>query len=242
MYQTKKTVLTSELKISEFILNNPYLLLFLEHFGIDLPIQDKSLETICAENNVSLELLVSFANLYNGVQDIQTVDLSFDDAKAIIRYLKSSHRFYSDEIYPEIQNTIKRMAEVNDSSEMALVKKFFNEYLNEVKTHLDYEDDIVFPYVLNLSDKIQNKNQGEKSKGYSILNFREEHNDIEEKLDDLKQLLIKYLPHKNDRKLRRILLLSLFELEYDLNVHAQIEQLILIPLVEKMEAHLALKA
>lgn len=242
MYQTKKTILTAELKISEFILNNPYLLLFLEHFGIDLPIQDKSLETICAENNVSLGLLVSFANLYNGVQDIQTVDLSFDDAKAIIRYLKNSHRFYSEEIYPEIQSTIKQMAEVNDSSEMALVKKFFNEYLNEVKTHLDYEDDIVFPYVLHLSDKIQNKKQGEKSKGYSILNFREEHNDIEEKLDDLKQLLIKYLPHKNDRKLRRILLLSLFELEYDLNVHAQIEQLILIPLVEKMEAHLALKA
>ncbi len=238
MYQIKKIFLTPDLKISEIILDNPYLLLFLEHFGIDLPLQDKSLKTICVENKLNPRLVVAFGNLYTGVQDTGGMELSFDDTRSIVSYLKNSHKFYSDEIYPEIRNTIRQMAEVNDSREMALVQKFFTEYFNEVTEHLEYENNVVFPYVLDLHRQIQYHEHAEKRKGYSVLEYRDQHNDIEEKLDDLKQLLIKYLPQKNDRKLRRKLILSLFELDYDLNVHSQIEELILIPLVEKMESHL----
>ena len=43
------------------------------------------------------------------------------------------------------------------------------------------------------------------------------------------------MPQKDDRQIRRKLLLCLFELEYDLNIHSRIEESILIPLVEKME-------
>ena len=121
---------------------------------------------------------------------------------------------------------------------MSLVKKFFTEYFSEVNEHLRYENEVVFPYVLSLYDQIKNREQGKKRKEYSVVEYREQHNDIEEKLEDLKKLLIKYLPQKNDMILRRKILFSLFELEYDLNVHSQIEEFILIPLVEKMESHL----
>ena len=70
---------------------------------------------------------------------------------------------------------------------------------------------------------------------YSVTEYREHHNDIEEKLTDLNNLLIKYIPQQNDQQIRRQLLLSLFELEYDLNIHSRIEETILIPMVEKME-------
>ena len=154
MYQTKKIFLTPDLKISEIILDNPYLLLFLEHFGIDLPLQDKSLKTVCGENSLNPGLVVAFGNLYTGVQDTGGMELSFDDTHSIVSYLKNSHKFYSDEIYPEIRNTIRQMAEVNDSREMALVQKFFTEYFNEVTEHLDYENNVVFPYVLDLHRQI----------------------------------------------------------------------------------------
>ena len=238
MFHTKKIYFTPDLKICEIIPDNPYLLLFFEHFGITLPILDKTLETVCRENNLSIKLVITFANLFNGVTQANDPELSFDDTKAIILYLKNSHEFYSGEIYPEILNTIKQMAEVNDSSEMSLVKKFFTEYFSEVNEHLDYENDLVFPYVLDLYDQIKNGEHGEKRKEYSVVEYRDQHNDIEEKLEDLKKLLIKYLPQKNDRILRRKLLYSLFELEYDLIIHSQIEEFILIPLVEKMESYL----
>ena len=94
---------------------------------------------------------------------------------------------------------------------------------------------VVFPYVLNLHERIKNGEHKNQLKEYSVIEYRDHHNDIEEKLEDLKKLLIKYLPEKSDRIIRRKLLFSLFELEYDLNVHSQIEEHILIPLVEKME-------
>lgn len=238
MFNTKKIFFTPDLKICEIIPDNPYLLLFFEHFGITLPVQDKSLETICIEKGLSLRLVITFANLFNGVTQVSDPELSFDDTRAIILYLKNSHEFYSGEIYPEILNTIERMAEINDSSEMNLVKKFFTDYFSEVNEHFDYENKVVFPYVLELYECIKKNDNEKKSKEYSVVEYRDQHNDIEEKLEDLKKLLIKYLPQKTDRILRRKLLYSLFELDHDLSVHSQIEEFILIPLVEKMESHL----
>ncbi len=238
MYQTSNIYLSSDLKMADVVLNNPYLLLTLEHFEIDVPLHDKSLSTICKEHNLNPELFLTFANLYNGVRYTPSVPLSIYDTKAIVDYLKNSHKFYTEEIYPNILSTIKQMAEVNTFKEMALVQKFFIDYFNEVTEHLEYENKIVFPYVSGLYEQIVNSKESEIKAKYSVLEYKDHHNDIEEKLNDLKNLLIKYLPQKNDHYLRRRLILSLFEFEYDLNVHSQIEDLILIPLVTEMESHL----
>jgi regulator of cell morphogenesis and NO signaling len=130
------------------------------------------------------------------------------------------------------------MNSANDHKEMALVEKFFNEYFSEVREHLNYENTVVFPYVIRLYDQFVDSNHPGHQKKYSVAEYKEHHNDIEEKLDDLKNLLIKYLPLKNDQQIRRELMFSLLELEYDLNIHSQIEDFILIPLVAKMELDL----
>jgi regulator of cell morphogenesis and NO signaling len=121
---------------------------------------------------------------------------------------------------------------------MALVPKFFVDYFKEVKEHLDYENKVVFPYISDLYGQIISSEHSEKISKYSVLEYKEHHDDIEEKLKDLKNLLIKYLPLKHDLVVRRKLLFLLSELEYDLNIHSQIEDLILIPLVTQMESHL----
>jgi regulator of cell morphogenesis and NO signaling len=130
------------------------------------------------------------------------------------------------------------MAELNDNGENGLVEQFFIEYFNEVKEHLDYENQVVFPYIINLSGKLENAAPNHKQAHYSVKEYREHHNDIQEKLNDLKSLLIKYLPRQNDLPLRRKLLFMLSELEYDLDIHSRIEDRILIPLVAEMEMHL----
>ncbi len=238
MYQTINIYLTPDLKMSDVVVNNPYLLLLLEHFGINIPLQDKSINAICVENDVNTELFLTFANLFNGVQYTPKVPFSFNDTTTIITYLKNSHKYYSDEIYPNILGAIKQMAEVNNHKEMALVPKFFVDYFNEVTEHLDYENEVVFPYVLDLFEQVKDLKQTVGKIQYSVVEYKEHHNDIEEKLNDLKSLIIKYLPQKNDQSVRRKLLFLLSELEYDLNIHSKIEDLILIPLVAEMESHL----
>ena len=184
---------------------------------------------------VSAELFMIIVNLYNGYKPSPITDYSFDDIQTIIKYLKSCHRYYLEEKYPLIKQYIGMINSINDHPEIFMIGKFFDKYFKEVVEHLDYEDDVVFPYVLGLNDQLALKNPINVTEGYSVTEYREHHNDIEEKLTDLNNLLIKYIPQKNDRQIRRKLLLILFELEYDLKIHSLIEETILIPMVEKME-------
>jgi regulator of cell morphogenesis and NO signaling len=236
MYQTANIYLTPGLKMSEVIVNNPYLVVLLENFGITMPLQDKTIKMVCTENHINTELFLVFANLYNGLTYTPAIPLSVNDADAIILFLQHSHRYYLKEIYPNILNAIEKMAEINKAKEMSLVQKFFVGYFDEVREHLDYEDQIVFPYIISLCNQLTHPDRQVEKSQYSVMEYTEHHNDIEEKLNDLKNLLIKYLPQQADHVLRRRLLFSLSELEYDLNIHAKIEDLILIPLVAEMES------
>jgi regulator of cell morphogenesis and NO signaling len=223
------------MRIADIIIANPYLILGLEHLGIDMEVREKTVEEICAENLVSSELFMIIVNLYNGYKPSPITNYSFDDIQTIIKYLKSCHRYYLEEKYPMIKQYIEMINNINDHPEIFMIGKFFDKYIKEVVEHLDYEDDVVFPYVLGLNDQLALKNTINITAGYSVTEYREHHNDIEEKLTDLNNLLIKYIPQKNDHQIRRKLLLILFELEYDLKIHSMIEETILIPMVEKME-------
>jgi len=238
MYQTSNIYLTSDLKMSDVIVNNPYLLLLLEHFGIEVPLQDKTLNQVCQQYGINIELFLTFANLYNGVSYTPKTPLTTQDTLTIIDYLKNSHKYYSEEIYPNILRAIHQMAEINDCKEMALVPRFFVDYFNDVTEHLEYENKTVYPYIIHLIEQVNDEAYREQATKYSVVEYKEHHNDIEEKLNDLKSLLIKYLPPRNDQTIRRKLLFMLSELEYDLNIHSQIEDLILIPLVAELEMQL----
>lgn len=235
MLHKNKMFITSEMKTSDIIINNPYLILMLEHLEIKMEVHEKTVEQICIEYNISTGLFLTIANLFNGFKSSQITKYSTNDIQAIINYLKNSHQYYLKEKYPQIHNYIKQIYQINNHPEILMIENFFDKYFIEVTEHLDYENQVVFPYILNLDNKLLQKNYDDTVSNYSVTEYIEHHNDIEEELTDLKNLLIKYLPQKGDQQLRRKLLFCLFELEYDLNIHSQIEDSILIPLVEKME-------
>ena len=101
-----------------------------------------------------------------------------------------------------------------------------------MKEHLDYEDNIAFPYFIKLLDE---NNANNALDLYSSKEYSEHHTDIELKLHDLKNLLLKYVNVNNDLDLRRKLFFALYELEYDLYIHSLIEETILIPSGIKIE-------
>jgi regulator of cell morphogenesis and NO signaling len=237
MYKKNNLFILSDFKVSDIVFDNTYFLLMLEHFGIDLALHEKTIEQICNEYNINLELFLTIANLFNGFKPSPTAEYSFNDTQVIINYLKKSHLYYLNEKYPQIRNYIEKIHEINNHKEIVLVENFFIKYFSEVTEHLDYENRITFPYILNLLNQIEQKKEDIEC-NYSIKEYKEHHNDIEDKLADLKNLLIKYLPQDNDHQIRRKLLFSLFELEFDLTTHTQIENLILVPIVKKMEQYI----
>jgi len=231
MYQTHKTYITSDMRMSDLIAENSSLLLLLEHFEVDFAVQDRTVEQLCAEYKIDLQVFLVFGNLYNGFYPDEKEIAALKDISAIIRFLKNSHRFYKHDKYPELKFFIKQLHERHNTEDILLIEKFFNDYFEEVLEHLDYEESVVFPYICKL---IEDENVTLKN-NFSANEYRDHHTDIETKLADLKNLLLKHISLKNDFSLRRKFLFSLFELEFDLNIHSLIEDKILLPLVGKIE-------
>lgn len=211
--------------MTDLIEENPYLLLMMQHFEIDFCVGDYSLGEICSNHGISESLFITVAYLYSGSKPKEAISFSDKEILQIIRFLKNSHNYYRYDKYPQISTYIKQLQQNHTDKELGLLERFFNEYFSEVLEHLDYEDEIAFPYYTKLLEK-DNENSYRQ---YSSKDYSEHHSDIELKLKDLKKLLLKYVKIDGDLGIRRKLLLSLFELEYDLYIHSLIEETVLIP-------------
>ncbi|MDD4158513.1 MAG: hemerythrin domain-containing protein [Proteiniphilum sp.] len=221
------------MKMAWLIDTNPSLLLMLQHFNIDFRVSDLTVGQLCGKYDISENLFVSIANLYNGFDTKGHQPFTRKDLLQVIDFLQSSHDYYRSDKYPQISAYIRQLQEHHPVREMKLLEKFFNEYFAEVLEHLDYEDSIAFPYFITL---LNNGKAEEKGKRYSSKEYGRHHTDIELKLQDLKNLLLKHIDIEDRLDLRRKLLFALYELEFDLYIHSLIEENILIPsgaLIEK---------
>lgn len=212
--------------MADLIDGNPYLLLMLQHFNIDFRVSDRTVEQLCNRYGISERLFISIANLYNGSGVRGEEPFSRKDLLQVIDFLKRSHDYYRFDKYPQISTYIRQLQENHPEKELKLLEKFFNEYFTEVREHLDYEDEVAFPYFITLLDNDTRDNEEDL---YSSHEYSEHHTDIELKLKDLKNLLLKYVKIEDDLDLRRKLFMSLYELEFDLYIHSLIEEAILIP-------------
>jgi regulator of cell morphogenesis and NO signaling len=120
-----------------------------------------------------------------------------------------------------------------------LIDQFFREYKKELEIHINREEDKVYPYIFMVENSFVNKEPHQlivdKIREYSMDDFENEHDNVEDKLLDLKNLLIKYVPAPVDSNLSQAILFDLFRLETDLRDHARIEDKVLVPKVKFME-------
>ena len=166
--------------------------------------------------------------------------------KLILDYLQQTHNYYLNKQLPRIESKIESL--VNDfpskSNELNLLKQFFEEYRHELLSHIEREEEKVFPYAEQIEEAFVNGltdvNLNEQMKTYSMQQFLDEHGDIEEKLYDLKNIIIRYLPEIENDDLANEILFDLFRLETDMNNHARIEDKVLGPKVIEMEKRLNL--
>lgn len=224
-------------RITDLIDHHPALLLLLEHFDIDFATKGNTITQLCEQKEMSTDLFLTIAGLYSGRIPPEPTPISPGDIPAIIRFLHASHQYYTEEKYPEISTFIGELVSLNEREEIRLVEQFFREYFNEVLQHLAYEEQIVFPYCLQImGGSVQ---PSDVPALFSAREYQIHHTDIESKLTDLKSILLRHIPVDRDRVVRRKLLHSLYELEFDLHIHSQVEDQVLIPLIRQLEKQTA---
>ena len=239
-------LIVGEMKLSDVIHHDYTLVPVINRFDIQLGFGDGTIEEICQEKDINLGFFLTIINTFHDQQYFPMEYLKSFPAKVLIKYLRKAHIFYLETKIPEIHKLIDSLMELgkNNRKTISLIQKFFDDYVGEFTSHVEREEKVVYPYVIKLENAIEKLHNDvsfmEEMKTYSISNYEDDHEDIEEKLFDLKSLLIKYLHIEDDnsevfQEISYKLLRELFVLEKELNEHSRIEDLILVSKVEDME-------
>jgi regulator of cell morphogenesis and NO signaling len=234
-------MITENNKMVDLVHRNYSLIPVLERFGIVLGFGDKTIREVCDEQDLNIPFFLEIINSYLDDDYFPREHLITFPLKLIVDYLTHTHRDYLEKRIPEIEAIISDSKDpcYEDKEHNFLLIKFFREYKNELILHIRREDEKVFPYTLRVEefylDPAGAKSLPREITEYSIMDYLREHDDIEEKLFDLKNILIKYLPppRKPDACYRVIAMLC--DLEKDMNDHSRIEEKVLVPKVAMME-------
>ena len=214
-------------KMRDLVSNNSSLILVMGRFGIPLGFGDKSVREVCRAHGVDENTFLEVVNFVsNRKYSYESLSLP-----SLIGYLKQAHEYYLEFNLPNIRRKLIEAIDCSGKNELALlILKFYDEYVAEVKKHMEYENEVVFTYVEQLS-------QGYLNRNFSISTFVGKHAPIEYKLNELKDIIIRYYPEKNNYLLNAVLL-DIILCEQDLSTHCGIEDQLFVPAVRQIEQQL----
>ena len=219
----------TSMRFSEVLDINPELILLLSRWEIQLGFGEKTVEEVCTEQGLSpfFFLLVCKVYTIRGYlpDDNAVAQVSLDD---LLRFLSTSHHYYLEERIPHIGRHLERIVAQCDARYGQLLQRFYEEYRKEVVAHFDYEENTVFPYIRRLEC-------GEDGGSFRIREYRTNHSNIEDKLQDLINILIKYLPAELSPKERISITMDIYHLTEDINKHAILENNLLVSYAKMKE-------
>ncbi len=229
---------TKDDKLAKLIHANHFLLPVVNRFGIRLGFNDKTVGTVCNEKEINVNFFLTIVNTYSNKDYFPESELLSFSPMLIVDYLRKTHQYYFEYLFPEVERRLNRVMDgCKDSCEdLQLIKGFYGKYKEELSKHIDEEEETVFPYVKAIvyayekSLKLDNK-----FLSYSMKSFEQEHTNVDQKIYDLKNIVIKYLkPGYNDNDCNAFLF-AIFQFEKDLLDHARIEDKILVAKVKELE-------
>ena len=214
-------------KMITLIKDNYSILQALGSFGINLGFGDKTVSETCEMNGVDTYTFLAVVNAQ--LNDITNYE---DDEQisvpTLLHYLKASHTYYLDFQLPFIRRELQESISENDPLG-TLIMKIYNEYAQEIRRHMKYEEKTLFPYVESLL-------KGHPMSDYNIETFSKHHDQTDKTLRELKLMIIKYLPADNLRNNQlTATLYDIYNNEEWLRQHAEVEDHIFTPAIKRLE-------
>ena len=218
-----------DMKMADLIEANYHLLAVLSRFGIEGGFGERTVREICTKNRLDADTFLLICRVYTKKDFTPSQEILREgQISDILRYLHQSHDYYMNNALVLLASTIEDLIEPCSETQKKVIWCFFSDYKAELEKHFAYEEGKVIPYVQDLL-------LGKRNNSFSIDRFEENHSNIEEKLSDLKNLILKSLPLACDDRLRVRLLNYIFALQNDLDSHTAIEDNIMVPMVRIIE-------
>lgn len=214
--------------MSELISTHYNVLLVMSRFGLSLGFGDKSIGEVCRENNVDTSTFLAVVNMLLDEDRPIDLDNMHISLESLVSYLHSSHEYFLEYRLPAIRKDLVEALKTDNSDLSKAIILYFDEYAGEVRKHMTYEEKNVFPYIRDLM-------AGKKNAKYNIGIFSRQHDQVESRLTEFKNILIKYLPTRSANEINNVLF-EIFLCESDLASHNAVEDRLLVPLIERLES------
>lgn len=181
---------------------------------------------------------------YNDQPDLSDSKYKNISILQVLHYLKATHQLYLTKTLPEIEQSMvsigQRMYSKSDLLDTLVV--FFNNFKIKLIDHIYMEEETFFPHIVLLNaikeGLVNPAHSYEILKNKSISDFEDEHDHVEDDLNDVSKIIHLY-SEENDIPLPFKIFLNQIEIfEMDLRKHAIIEDHVLLPMAKKLEKQL----
>lgn len=223
-------MITESLKLADVISQNILLVPVLNRFGIRPGVGEKTIKVICSQQGIHMKSFLAILNTYHShsfFPKAEDVDMT-----VLVQFLRRTHTYYIDYTLPQIEKLLSQLSiDCPDNKTLAMIESYYLEYKKQLTAHIEYEETDLFPLISRL---LGEPTAYPGKADYFSDKIQHEHINVEDKLSDLKTILIKFLPATVNENLASELLFELSRFEQELLDHARFEDKILIPKLAKL--------
>lgn len=201
------------------ILSDNRMLSVLERLHFRLGFGDTTIAEVCSKHSFPVNLFVEISNVFSNPEYSPNLSqLGRSEIALLADYIRTSHQHYSEVSVPHLHGLIHTMLGDVGTSFADALNKFFDELVEKLNEHFEHEERIF--------SSIGSGNYEAESE--------ESHSQFLEKLDDLKNIVIKYLPDNGENASRYSMLNHLLAMETDMRNHMRVEEKLFNPLVTSL--------
>ena len=211
-------------KMRDLIRHNNHLLPVISRFDIAFGFGDSTVRDVCRDNNVDKDTFLNVCNFLSG-HTYEVADISLP---SLMGYLRHAHSSFLEVTLPKIRLHLLEAVNHAATDRVALLFiKFFDDYVAEVRRHMEHENEVSFKYVDALL-------AGEPVTASPMPEFSVNHPALAAKLNELKDIFIYHYKQRDNDRLSAALF-DIMVCERDLTNHFEVETELLVPAVHALE-------
>ncbi|MCA0429981.1 MAG: iron-sulfur cluster repair di-iron protein [Bacteroidetes bacterium] len=236
----KNTAEQNEKSIGEMVASDYRKAEVFKKFNIDFCCGGKkTISQACKNKNVDQNALKAELDKLDLTPAKTSTNYNEWSADFMVDYIVNTHHNYVKTSTPILLEFLAKVAKVHGDSnpEAISIYKLFVEIADELTSHMEKEENILFPYIKQLATK--NKTNAPFGSVKNPINMMEhEHDSVGRLFEQIRELSNNYTPPKGACTTYKVSYLKLEEYENDLHQHIHLENNILFPKSIALESEL----
>lgn len=234
----------TEKTVREIAVERPQSIRVFERFGIDYCCGGaKPLEEVCANARVRVDdvlAAIEAMELKAGADDMH--DWSASSLENLIQHIETTHHEYVRREVPRLLAILEKVEQVHGANhpEVGEARGYFQELAQELSAHMMKEEEVLFPYVIRMERAVHEGKAAPMAFFGSVRNpigsMVHEHETAGGLLAEIRRTCKDFKVPDDVCTTYRAMYQGLQEFEQDLHRHVHLENNILFPRVQKMEA------